>query len=57
MSALSEELRARVVENLARHPRESCALDGRKPAAVAIALVDDAAGAACFVLTRRAPRL
>jgi 8-oxo-dGTP pyrophosphatase MutT (NUDIX family) len=50
-------LRARVEENLRRHDRRGLALDGRRAAAVAVLLLADDAGAASFVLTRRAPRL
>lgn len=55
--ALDEALRARVTENLARFPREAIALDDRRHAAVALALVDDPERRACFVLTRRAAKL
>lgn len=43
--------------NLSAHPRAALALDGRRAAAVALALVGDAEGNACFLLTRRAARL
>lgn len=43
--------------NLAAHPRAALALDGRRAAAVALVLVDDAEGNACFLLTRRTARL
>jgi mutator protein MutT len=54
-----DELIARVRENLARFApeRQSAPLEGRRHAAVALALLRDDAGAACFVLTRRAARL
>jgi 8-oxo-dGTP pyrophosphatase MutT (NUDIX family) len=51
--ALRERLRA----NLAAFERETVGDAGLRRAAVAIALVADAEGRACFVLTRRAPRL
>ena len=50
---LAERLRA----NLAAHPRAALDLAGRRAAAVAIALVADDDGHACFLLTRRAARL
>lgn len=43
--------------NLAAHSRWGVALDGRRAAAVALALVPCARGEAAFVLTRRADRL
>ncbi|MBI3769848.1 MAG: CoA pyrophosphatase [Deltaproteobacteria bacterium] len=51
------QLERRVRTNLAAHPRAALALDGRRAAAVALVLVDDAEGNACFLLTRRAARL
>lgn len=50
-------LERRVRANLAAHPRAALALDGRRAAAVALALVGDADGNTCFLLTRRAARL
>ncbi|MFP6663261.1 MAG: CoA pyrophosphatase [Deltaproteobacteria bacterium] len=50
-------LRTRVVENLARHPRVTVAPGDRRLAAVAIVLVADEAGRSAFVLTRRASKL
>lgn len=50
---LAERLRA----NLAAHPRAALDLEGRRAAAVALALVADDEGHACFLLTRRAARL
>jgi 8-oxo-dGTP pyrophosphatase MutT (NUDIX family) len=50
---LAERLRT----NLASHPRAALELAGRRAAAVAIALVADDDGHACFLLTRRAARL
>jgi 8-oxo-dGTP pyrophosphatase MutT (NUDIX family) len=54
---LDEDLRARVSGHLRAFPRRGVALAERRHAAVALALVDDAEGHACFVLTRRAARL
>jgi mutator protein MutT len=42
---------------LARHDRRTIELAGRRPAAVAVALVADEHGEASFILTRRAARL
>ncbi len=53
LPALRERLRA----NLAAFEREVVGDAGLRRAAVAIALVADGEGRACFVLTRRAPRL
>jgi 8-oxo-dGTP pyrophosphatase MutT (NUDIX family) len=50
-------LRERIRANLARHQRRTIDLAGRRPAAVAVALVADENGDASFVLTRRASRL
>src|SRR5690349_2825094 len=52
-SALEQRVRA----NLAAHPREALPLDDRRAAAVAVTLVADDDGDACFLLTRRASRL
>jgi 8-oxo-dGTP pyrophosphatase MutT (NUDIX family) len=52
-----ETLRSRVARNLRAFPRQTLALDARRRAAVALALVGDSEGRACFVLTRRAARL
>ncbi len=52
-----ETLRRRIGGNLAGFARQACPLEGRVAAAVALTLVDDDTGAACFVLTRRAARL
>jgi 8-oxo-dGTP pyrophosphatase MutT (NUDIX family) len=54
---LDEALQARVARHLSAFPRVELPLEGRRHAAVALALVDDDAGRACFVLTRRAARL
>jgi len=54
---LEEALRARIARNVARfEPRRDPRGDLVR-AAVAVTLVDDESGAACFVLTRRAPKL
>jgi 8-oxo-dGTP pyrophosphatase MutT (NUDIX family) len=46
-------LRERAIRHLAAFERMSVAPEGRKQAAVALALVDDPAGRDCVVLTRR----
>ncbi len=51
------ELREWVTANLRAFSRREIPLDGRRPAAVALALVADDEGRCCFVLTRRATRL
>ena len=43
--------------NLASFDRRAAALEGRKPAAVAVVLLPDQAGRGCFLLTKRAPTL
>ncbi len=50
-------LRERVRAHLAGFERQVSATDGRRPAAVALALLPDENGRACFVLTRRARTL
>ena len=52
-----EDFRARATARLHTFPRESIAPAGRRPAAVAVALLPDGAGGASFLLTRRAPGL
>jgi 8-oxo-dGTP pyrophosphatase MutT (NUDIX family) len=52
-----EALRARVADNVARFERRAHAGAGLRPAAVALALLPDASGTPCFVLTRRAAKL
>lgn len=54
MAALTAELRATIVANLGRHELREVAPDDRSRAAVAIVLVDDEAGDAAFLLSRRA---
>ena len=54
---LEEALRGRVARHLEAFDRQTAPLGGRRAAAVAATLVDDGEGRACFVLTRRAPRL
>ena len=51
------ELRDRAALHLGHFARRSSAVDGRRPAAVAVVLVPDDEGRACFLLTRRAPTL
>ena len=52
-----EALRARVRENLDGFERQPIAPDGRRPAAVAVVLLPDDEGRACFLLTRRTATL
>jgi 8-oxo-dGTP pyrophosphatase MutT (NUDIX family) len=52
-----EALRARVRAHLGRFERQPIAPDGRRPAAVAVVLLPDDEGRACFLLTRRAATL
>ena len=52
-----EALRARVRANLERFERRPIAPDGRRPAAVAVVLLADDEGRACFLLTRRTATL
>ncbi|HEY7540458.1 MAG TPA: CoA pyrophosphatase, partial [Methylomirabilota bacterium] len=52
-----EALRARVRTNLAGFTRQAIAPDGRRPAAVAVVLLPDDDGRACFLLTRRTATL
>jgi 8-oxo-dGTP pyrophosphatase MutT (NUDIX family) len=52
-----DALRERVAAHLAAFARRDLDLEERRPAAVALALLDDDAGRPCFVLTRRARRL
>jgi len=54
---LDDASRARARANLAAFERRSLARDGRRPAAVALVLLDDDEGRACFLLTRRAASL
>jgi 8-oxo-dGTP pyrophosphatase MutT (NUDIX family) len=54
---LDSSLRARASANLAAFPRLAQPLDGRRPAAVAVVLLADDAGRACFLLTRRTATL
>src|SRR4029434_4898907 len=50
-------LRGRVQKNLAGFARQTIAPDGRRPAAVAVVLLADEQGRACFLLTRRTATL
>jgi 8-oxo-dGTP pyrophosphatase MutT (NUDIX family) len=52
-----DAFRERARAHLAAFDRQALAADGRRPAAVAIVLVADEAGRACFLLTRRAAGL
>ena len=52
-----DALRARVQKNLAGFARQGIAPDGRRPAAVAVVLLPDEEGRACFLLTRRTATL
>jgi 8-oxo-dGTP pyrophosphatase MutT (NUDIX family) len=52
-----DALRARVISHLAGFERRAAAVDGRRPAAVALVLLPDDEGRACFLLTKRAPKL
>ena len=54
---LDDALRAKAVTNLAAFERRGLPVDGRRPAAVAVVLLSDDAGRACFLLTRRAAGL
>jgi len=54
---LDDALRARTRANLAAFERQTITQDGRRPAAVAVVLLDDEEGRACFLLTRRAATL
>jgi mutator protein MutT len=55
--AFDGDLRATIVENLRGFEARGVDRAGRKLAAVAVALVADENGQACFILTRRAARL
>jgi 8-oxo-dGTP pyrophosphatase MutT (NUDIX family) len=52
-----EDLRTRARANLAGFTRRAHPSVGHRPAAVALVLLPDAEGRACFLLTRRAERL
>jgi len=49
-----ETLHQRALANVRAFDRRSAAIDGHRPAAVAVVLLPDDAGRACFLLTRRA---
>ncbi|HEV8473134.1 MAG TPA: CoA pyrophosphatase [Methylomirabilota bacterium] len=57
MARLDDALRVRACDNLTRFERRALPAEGRRPAAVAIVLLDDDEGRACFLLTRRAAGL
>ena len=52
-----ETLHQRSLANVRAFDRRSAAIDGHRPAAVAVVLLPDDAGRACFLLTRRAASL
>jgi 8-oxo-dGTP pyrophosphatase MutT (NUDIX family) len=52
-----DALRVRARAHLARFDRRPIAVDGRRPAAVAVVLLPDDEGRACFLITRRAATL
>jgi 8-oxo-dGTP pyrophosphatase MutT (NUDIX family) len=52
-----DALRARARQYLADFDRRGAETDGRRPAAVAVVLLPDEAGRACFLITRRAAGL
>jgi len=52
-----DALRARAHAHLAVFERRPVPLDGRRPAAVAVVLLPDERGQACFLMTRRAKTL
>lgn len=52
-----DALRTTMVRNIERFVRQAIVVADRKPAAVALCIVSDDAGEACFVLTRRAASL
>jgi 8-oxo-dGTP pyrophosphatase MutT (NUDIX family) len=54
---LDDGLRARAVAHLDAFERRALPIDGRRAAAVAVVLLGDEAGRACFLLTRRAAGL
>jgi 8-oxo-dGTP pyrophosphatase MutT (NUDIX family) len=56
-SLLDDALRARATTHLDAFERRALPADGRRPAAVAVVLLGDEAGRACFLLTRRAAGL
>jgi len=57
MLKFGEDLRVRARKHLAGFERRAHPSGGRRPAAVALVLLPDDEGRACFVLTRRADRL
>jgi len=52
-----EAFRQRALANLRAFERRATVVDGHRPAAVAVVLLPDDAGRACFLLTRRAASL
>jgi len=57
VSRFDDALQSQVRRHLAAFPRVPAAADGRRAAAVAVTLLADETGAACFLLTRRASNL
>jgi 8-oxo-dGTP pyrophosphatase MutT (NUDIX family) len=57
MSRFEPGLRARIESHLRGFDRQALPHQGRRPAAVALTLMCDAQGRACFALTRRSARL
>jgi 8-oxo-dGTP pyrophosphatase MutT (NUDIX family) len=56
-SPFDQALRQRALANLQAFERRALATDGHRPAAVALVLLPDDDGRACFLLTRRAASL
>jgi 8-oxo-dGTP pyrophosphatase MutT (NUDIX family) len=56
-ASFGPRLRGQALRRLRGFARRTAALDGRRPAAVALALLPDEDGRACFLLTRRTPTL
>ena len=57
IESFGESLRSRVRSHLQRFERHALGTEGLRPAGVAITLIADDDGAACFVITRRARSL
>ena len=55
--AFDGALRTRAEKHLAAFERRAVPIDGRRPAAVAVVLLPDDRGRACFLMTRRAKTL
>ncbi len=52
-----DRLRAQIADRLANFPRQEVPDENLRPAAVTLVITPGAFGEACFVITRRAPRL